>query len=110
MSVEKALAAVAASGAERYGVLLERGSLEIGFYAPGGTDPQSPHEQDEVYVIHTGHGRFLLGEAEQSFGPGDVLFVAAQTEHRFVDFSDDFGAWVIFFGPQGGEREIGDGT
>ena len=107
MSVENALAAVAASNDEHYGVLLEHGSLQIGFYAPDGTDPQSPHAQDEVYVIHAGHGTFLFGESEQSFAPGDVLFVPAQVEHRFVDFSNDFGAWVIFYGPQGGERDAG---
>jgi hypothetical protein len=32
-------------------------------------------------------------------GPGDVLFVAAHEEHRFVDFSDDFKVWVVFYGP-----------
>ena len=24
-------------------------------------------------------------------------------EHRFEDFSDDFAAWVVFYGPSGGE-------
>jgi len=24
-------------------------------------------------------------------------------EHRFIDFTEDFGSWVIFYGPQGGE-------
>ena len=32
-----------------------------------------------------------------------VLFVPAGVEHRFDDFSDDFAAWVVFFGPKGGE-------
>jgi len=27
----------------------------------------------------------------------------AAVEHRFVDLIKGFGAWVIFFGPQGGE-------
>ena len=103
MSVQKALQRVAESGDEHYGVLLEHGTLEVGFYAPVGEDPQSPHDQDEVYVIHSGTGRFLNGESEQEFCPGDVLFVAAGAEHRFVDFSDDFGAWVVFYGPKGGE-------
>jgi mannose-6-phosphate isomerase-like protein (cupin superfamily) len=105
MSVKKALELVAASGNERYGVLLEHGTLEIGFYAPSGTDPQRPHDQDEVYVVHAGTGTFVNGDDEQPFGPGDVLFVAAGATHRFRDFSDDFGAWVVFYGPSGGERE-----
>jgi hypothetical protein len=24
--------------------------------------------------------------------------------HRFENFTDDFGTWVIFYGPEGGER------
>jgi hypothetical protein len=24
--------------------------------------------------------------------------------HRFEDFTDDFATWVIFYGPEGGER------
>jgi len=105
MSVEKALQLVAASGDERYGVLLEHGTLEVGFYAPSGTDPQSPHDQDEVYVVHSGTGRFINGDDEQPFAPGDVLFVPAGVVHRFVEFSDDFGAWVVFYGPPGGESD-----
>jgi uncharacterized protein YjlB len=33
-----------------------------------------------------------------------VLFVPAGTTHRFEDFSADFATWVVFWGPQGGER------
>ena len=103
MTVNAALQAVAASGDERYGVLLEHETLEIGFYAPDKTDPQTPHDQDEVYVVHSGSGRFVLGDNEQKFEPGEVLFVPAGTEHRFLDFTEDFGAWVVFYGPAGGE-------
>jgi mannose-6-phosphate isomerase-like protein (cupin superfamily) len=103
MTVDTALQAVAASGDERYGVLLEHGTLEIGFYAPSGNDPQTPHDQDEVYVVHSGSGKFMLGDIEQYFESGDVLFVPAGVEHRFQDFTDDFGAWVVFYGPVGGE-------
>ena len=35
--------------------------------------------------------------------PGDALFVPAGTEHRFEAMSLDFGAWMIFYGPEGGE-------
>jgi hypothetical protein len=31
------------------------------------------------------------------------LFVAADQPHRFEDFSEDFAAWVFFYGPDGGE-------
>lgn len=105
MTVDTALQAVAASDDGRYGVLLEHGTLEVGFYAPQEVDPQSPHDQDEVYVVHLGSGTFVIADGEQEFGPGDVLFVPAGIEHRFRDFTEDFGAWVVFFGPKGGEAE-----
>ncbi len=95
---EQALAAVAASEDGLYGVLLQRGSVEIGYYQPRTADRQSPHDQDEIYIVHTGHGAFMLDGKRHDFQPGDVFFVEAGTEHRFVDFSDDFAAWVVFGG------------
>jgi hypothetical protein len=31
------------------------------------------------------------------------LDVPAGAHHRFYDFSEDFGTWVFFYGPQGGD-------
>jgi mannose-6-phosphate isomerase-like protein (cupin superfamily) len=100
---EKALEAVAVSDDGLYGVLLEHGTLELGYYRPLGIDDQQPHEQDEIYIVHKGSGDFLLGEERIAFAPGDALFVPAGVEHRFVEFTKDFGAWVVFYGPEGGE-------
>jgi hypothetical protein len=44
------------------------------------------------------------GDSRHAFSAGDVLFVPAGVPHRFEDFTDDFGTWVIFYGPEGGER------
>mgnify|MGYP001825541096 CR=1 FL=1 len=104
MTPEKALAAAAASDDGQYGVLLEHGSMELGYYRPVGTDDQEPHEQDEIYIVHTGNGVFVLNDERIDFAPGDALFVPAGVEHRFDDFTDDFAAWVVFWGPSGGER------
>ena len=103
MTPEKALAAAKASDDGLYGVLLEHGTLELGYYVPRSNDDQEPHEQDEIYIIHTGSGEFLLADERIAFAPGDALFVAAGVEHRFVDFTEDFAAWVVFYGPKGGE-------
>ena len=103
MTPEKALAGVRASDDGLYGVLLEHGSLELGYYRPLRQDDQESHEQDEIYIVHTGSGEFLLGEERVAFAPGDALFVPAGVDHRFVEFTEDFAAWVIFYGPQGGE-------
>lgn len=103
MSIKKALQAIRDSADGLYGVLLANGSMELGYYKPVGSDGQSPHDQDEIYIVQTGHGRFIRGGKSIPFKAGDALFVAAGVDHRFVDFSDDFAAWVIFYGPTGGE-------
>ena len=78
--------------------------------APRGHDPQKPHTRNEVYVIAAGRGTFLSGGARQDFAPGDFLFVPAGMVHRFEEFSDDFAAWVMFYGPEGGELGTAKGT
>lgn len=103
MTVANAVAAAADSDDGRYGILKSRGTLEIGYYAPREHDPQQPHDRDEIYVVQSGRGTFCCDGARQPFEPGEVLFVPAGAEHRFESFSDDFGAWVVFYGPRGGE-------
>lgn len=89
----------------RFITLLQHGSLSVELYAPEKVDPQQPHRQDEVYVVIAGEGDFINGDRRHRFGPGDVLFVPAGVVHRFEHFSDDFKTWVIFYGPDGGERK-----
>ena len=102
-TVGKALKLVAESDDKAYGVLLERGTLALGYYKPAGIDPQQPHTQDEIYVVQSGSGFFVLGDDRQPFETGEALFVPAGVTHRFEDFTDDFAAWVVFYGPDGGE-------
>jgi mannose-6-phosphate isomerase-like protein (cupin superfamily) len=90
-------------GSSVFQKLFAHGSLIIEIYKPHETDNQTPHQQDEVYIIISGSGKFLNGSDVVSFLPGDFLFVPAGQEHRFFDFSDDFSTWVIFYGPTGGE-------
>lgn len=99
----EALAAALEPG-RRSALLLRHGSLELRFYAPRGADPQTPHNRDEVYVVTSGSGWFVRAGERLLFQAGDALFVAAGVEHRFEEFSDDFGVWVIFYGPEGGEK------
>jgi len=87
----------------RSALLLAHGTMRLRWYAPRGRDEQTPHEQDEVYFVASGSGWFVNGEHRHPFAPGDVLFVPAHRSHRFEDFDDDLGAWVVFYGPPGGE-------
>ena len=83
--------------------IFRHGSLEAEIYAPVGTDPQTPHERDEVYVVARGSGLFFDGTERHEVQPGAFIFVPAGQEHRFESFSTDFAVWVFFYGPPGGE-------
>ena len=73
-------------------------------FAPRGVDNQQPHTRDEVYLVIRGSGRFVFGSERVTFGPGDFLFVPAGVAHRFENFTEDFVVWVLFYGPEGGEK------
>lgn len=79
------------------------GSLEVEIFQPCGIDTQSPHRRDELCIVMAGHGYFVCGDTRRLFGPGEPLFVPAGTPHHFEAFSRDFSAWVMFYGPNGGE-------
>jgi len=104
VSLLEALARVPGAKGERFATVFERGSVSVEVYAPRGTDPQSPHPRDELYIVAQGQGTFMCGDRIDRFGPGDFLFVPAGVVHRFVDFTDDLAVWVVFYGPQGGEH------
>lgn len=82
----------------------EHGTLTVEVYKPEKVDLQQPHTRDEVYIIISGCGEFLTDGKRTTFGQGDFLFVPAGIEHRFENFTEDFATWVIFYGPEGGEK------
>ena len=104
VSASDALARLPGPAGARFTRIFTHGSLEVEIYAPRGRDPQQPHRRDEVYVVVSGSGEFVHGGERESFGPGDFLFAAAGVEHRFERFTDDLAVWVMFYGPDGGER------
>ena len=104
-TVAEALAKIPTPDGKRFARIFAHGTLEVEFYAPRGHDPQKPHTRDEVYVVVSGRGTFVIGDARHPFGPGDFLFVPAGVFHRFEDFTDDLAVWVLFYGPEGGEAK-----
>ena len=104
-SVAEALSLLPEAGGPRFAKVLEHGSLLVEIYAPRGRDPQQAHTRDEAYVVVSGRGQFVNGAERRPFAPGDFLFVPAGVAHRFEDFTQDLVVWVIFYGPEGGERE-----
>lgn len=80
------------------------GTMRVGLSAPRGVNVQQPHSQDELYIVSRGTGIFVKGSERRPFQPGDVIFVEAGAPHHFEDFSGDFETWVVFWGPEGGEK------
>jgi len=89
--------------AMRFAYVLKHGTMKLGLYAQTDVDRQQPHAQDELYVIASGKADFLREDQRVACAQGDVLFVEAGVVHRFETMSPDFAAWVVFWGPEGGE-------
>jgi len=79
--------------------------LSVGLYVleAGSVDGQSPHTEDEVYVVMSGQAHFRMGDRDVPVGPGSVAFVATGVEHRFHDITERLEV-LVAFGPAEGSR------
>lgn len=91
---------VQAKSGQRYHEFLRQPSLSMGVYVlpAGGVDLQSPHTEDEVYYVASGRATIQVGDEDRSVGPGSIVFVAANVEHRFHSIEDDLIV-LVFFAP-----------
>jgi quercetin dioxygenase-like cupin family protein len=64
----------------------------------GGTDPQRPHKEDEMYHVVRGRARIRVGSEDHAISQGSVIFVRAEVEHRFYDIAEEL-AVLVFFAP-----------
>lgn len=78
-------------------LLMKDKGMSVEYFAPKVVDTQTPHAQDELYVIATGSSEFIRDIETITCKTGDVLFVPAGMVHCFQNFSDDFATWVIFY-------------
>jgi quercetin dioxygenase-like cupin family protein len=62
----------------------------------GGTDPQKPHKQDEVYYVVRGRACITVGEQKQYVQEGSVIYVEANTEHHFQEIEEELVVLVVF--------------
>jgi mannose-6-phosphate isomerase-like protein (cupin superfamily) len=75
-------------------------SLSMGLYVlpAGGTDPQQPHREDEVYYVIGGRGTIRVADEDREVRPGSIVFVGAHVEHRFHSIDEDLKI-LVFFAP-----------
>lgn len=59
-------------------------------------DGQSPHTEDEIYVVMSGRARVSVGGEVCDVGPGSVVYVAANNPHRFHDIAERLELLVVF--------------
>lgn len=73
-------------------------SMSCGVYVlpKGGPDPQSPHQEDEVYHIVQGRAWLRVGQEDRQVRPGSLVYVPARVEHRFHGIEEDLAALVFF--------------
>ena len=96
MSFQETLAKIDLESDDPWVVASDRPTLLTGLYAPRGVDKQSPHEEDEIYVVVSGSATIEVEGEQQSLSTGDAAFVASKAAHRFLKMSDDFAAWAVF--------------
>ncbi len=75
-------------------------AMSAGIYTlpAGATDPQKPHNEDEMYYVVRGRARMRVGAEDRAVSQGSVIFVAARVEHRFYDIAEELVV-LVFFAP-----------
>jgi quercetin dioxygenase-like cupin family protein len=75
-------------------------AMSAGVYVlpKGGTDPQKPHREDEMYYVVRGRARMQIGSEHAEVLAGSVIFVEAELEHQFYDIEDELEV-LVFFAP-----------
>ena len=88
-------------------VHLSTSDLSLGTYSipAGGVDDQTPHTEDEIYVVKTGRATLVTTSGTAPVGPGSVIYVPAGEEHRFTDVTEDL-ALIVVFAPPYGSRSL----
>ncbi len=80
-------------------------ALMAGLYElpAGADDHQTPHARDEIYYVMGGRAEIVVEGKRRRIGPGDVIYVRRDAEHRFEKIDADLSLLVIF--APGGEWE-----
>jgi mannose-6-phosphate isomerase-like protein (cupin superfamily) len=74
--------------------------LSMGLYIlpAGGTDPQSPHTEDEVYYVVSGRAKVLVADETREVQAGSIVYVAKNVAHHFHSIEEEL-TLLVFFAP-----------
>jgi mannose-6-phosphate isomerase-like protein (cupin superfamily) len=100
---EEALVRRHASQDGLYLEFLRQPSLSAGLYVLPARhrDPQTPHTEDEVYVVLRGRGQIALDGQDHPVMPGSIVYVPARIEHRFHSIVEQLQVLVLFAPAEG---------
>jgi mannose-6-phosphate isomerase-like protein (cupin superfamily) len=72
--------------------------LSLGLYVlpASGTDPQSPHTEDEVYYVVSGRAQILVAEENREVRTGSIVYVEKNVAHRFHSIEEELTVLVLF--------------
>jgi mannose-6-phosphate isomerase-like protein (cupin superfamily) len=81
-----------------YTEFLRIDTMSAGLYAlpANATDPQTPHNEDEIYYVIKGRASIEIAGTTQEVEPGTVIFVAKHIDHHFQDIKEDLEVLVLF--------------
>jgi len=84
--------------AAEYKEFLRVPALSCGLYrlAAGARDMQTPHDEDEVYLVLEGRARMQVGDQIRTVSRGSVLYVRATESHSFFEIEEDMTLLVFF--------------
>jgi mannose-6-phosphate isomerase-like protein (cupin superfamily) len=85
---------------KRYLEFLKVPDLSMGLYVlpAGGTDPQSPHTEDEVYYVVNGKAQIKVADEDRDVQAGSIIYVAKNVVHRFHSIEEELMV-LVFFAP-----------
>ncbi|GAA3866967.1 cupin domain-containing protein [Streptomyces sp. NPDC003631] len=81
---------------------LRERNMSVGLYAldAGERDPQTPHQQDEVYFVVSGRASITVGLETTQVARGSVVYVPAGVAHKFHHITEDLRVLVMFSPPE----------
>ena len=73
-------------------------SVGLDVLPAGGTDPQSPHTEDEVYYVIGGKAKITVAEESQEVQAGSIVYVEKNVAHHFHSIEEEL-TLLVFFAP-----------
>lgn len=95
------------TGNKLYFEFLRVPDLSIGLYVlpAGGTDPQSPHTEDEVYYVVSGRAKILVADENRDVRAGSIVYVEKNVAHHFHSIEEELTV-LVFFAPAEYSKQV----